>query len=77
MSLIHNERWKLTANWLNALASGIIITGVVAPAIAVLFRLQTAVGISPVLLALSSIVWLLAGIALHLTARRILKRLLP
>ena len=35
MSLVENERTKLTANWLNAVASGIVITGVVAPAIAV------------------------------------------
>ena len=35
--MIHNERTKLTANWLNAMASGVIITGVVARSIAVLF----------------------------------------
>jgi hypothetical protein len=33
-----DERTKLTANWLNAMASGVMITGVVAPAVAAYFN---------------------------------------
>jgi hypothetical protein len=39
MSLIHNERTKLTANWLNTLAAGIILTGAVAPLVAAIYGL--------------------------------------
>jgi len=35
VSLVHNERAKLTANFLNALSSGVTIAGFVAPLIAV------------------------------------------
>ncbi len=40
MTIIQNERTKLTANWLNALASGVIVTGVVAPSLAILFQVS-------------------------------------
>lgn len=76
MSVIHNERTKLTANWLNAMASGVIITGVVAPSIAVLFQIGTGMGLRPLLLAAASAVWLSCGVALHLLARKVLGRLL-
>ena len=39
MSLVHNERTKLTANWLNTLAAGIILTGAVAPLVAAIYGL--------------------------------------
>ena len=76
MSAIHNERTKLTANWLNAMESGVIITGVVAPSIAVLFQFSIGIGFSPLLLTAASCVWLSCGIALHLLARKVLGRLL-
>jgi hypothetical protein len=41
MSIVENERRKLTANWLNAIASGMIVTGAVAPLVAV------AIGLAP------------------------------
>ena len=68
--MIHNERTKLTANWLNA------ITGVVAPSIAVLFQLSMGIGVSPLLLVAASGVWLSSGIALHLLGRKVLGRLM-
>lgn len=73
---IHNERTKLTANWLNAMASGVIITGVVAPLIAVLFRISS-FDFSPALIVMSSAVWLSVGVALHLLGRRTLRRMTP
>ena len=74
--MIHNERTKLTANWLNAMASGVIITGVVAPSIAVLFQLSMGIGVSPLLLVAASGVWLSSGVALHLPGRKVLGRLM-
>ena len=77
MSLIHNERIKLTANWLNTLSGGCVITGFVAPTIALLLQLQTVASLSPWILGASSLVWLSLGVALHLLGRRMLRRLLP
>nr|CAD6618221.1 hypothetical protein RTCK_03554 [Rhizobium sp. TCK] len=74
--MIHNERTKLTANWLNAMASGVIITGVVAPSIAVLFQLSMGIGVSPLLLVAASGVWLSSGIALDLLGRKVRGRLM-
>lgn len=74
--MIHNERTKLTANWLNAMASGVIITGVVAPSIAVLFQLSMGIGVSPLLPVAASGVWLSSGIALDLLGRKVLGRLM-
>ena len=73
--VIDNERTKLTAGWLNSLASGIIITGVVAPAIAAIFRVSGALGIPVWLSVLSTLIWLSAGIGLHIMARRVLRSL--
>lgn len=75
MSLIQNERTKLTANWLNAMASGVIVTGVVAPSIALLFQFGAAASLNIWLIGAASTIWLLGGIILHLTARFILRSL--
>ena len=69
MSLVHNERLKLTANWLNTLAAGIIVTGVVAPAVAALYGVQGASQVGGGLLVALSAAWFGIGTALHLTAR--------
>jgi len=37
MTLIHNERTKLTAVWLNTLAAATVVAGVIAPIAAVVF----------------------------------------
>jgi hypothetical protein len=37
MFLVHNERTKLTATWLNTLATALIAAGVFAPAVAALY----------------------------------------
>jgi hypothetical protein len=39
LSKLSEERTKLTANWLNAIASGMIVTGGVAPVIAAFFNI--------------------------------------
>jgi len=76
MSLVDNERTKLTANFLNALSSGVIIAGFVAPLIAVGVGFQT----SPVAawkLAASSLTWFSTGVILHVGARWVLGRVPP
>lgn len=37
MSLVHNERTKLTATWFNTLATAVIAAGVFAPSAALLY----------------------------------------
>jgi hypothetical protein len=69
MSLVHNERTKLTANWLNTLAAGIILTGVVAPLVAAIYGLPGPARASYAAIVLLALVWLAAGTGLHITAR--------
>lgn len=40
MFLVHNERTKLTASWLNTLATALVAAGVFAPGVAVLYGLS-------------------------------------
>ena len=42
MVLVHNERTKLTAAWLNALATALVAAGGFAPAAAMLYGLASA-----------------------------------
>ena len=73
MSLIENERTKLLAIALNNVGVATIITGVIAPAAAVLY------GNGAILSGIRALaigaVWLLAGIGLHLLAQVALGRL--
>ena len=39
MFLVHNERTKLTANWLNALAAALVAAGFFGPIAALVYRL--------------------------------------
>ena len=75
MDLIANERTKLTANWLNAMASGFVLTGIVGPGVAVAFGLVPNVPLLTVFA--SSVIWLLSAISLHIYARVLLGRLRP
>lgn len=69
MSLIHNERTKLLANALDRASTAFFAIGVLGQA----FSLSPL----PALGILSMAVWFLAGVALHLGARRILGGLKP
>ncbi len=42
MFLVHNERTKLTATWLNTMATALVAAGVFAPAAALIYRLAPA-----------------------------------
>ena len=63
MSLIHNERVKLTANALDRASTGCLIAGLVAPTVTI--------GVS-FLASISTGVWLFAAAVLHLSARHVL-----
>ena len=70
MSLIHNERTKLSATWLNSIAAAAVAVGGIAPSIAAVTGT-----LSPILAAGLVVFWFLVGAGLHLTARAILGRL--
>ena len=74
MFLIHNERTKLTASWLNALATALIAAGTFAPAAAWLYGLSAlpvgAFNLSTIALACTGV-----GISLHVSALATLGRL--
>ena len=74
MSLVHNEQTKLTASWLNTLATALLAAGVFAPGAAVLY------GISNFRVGSNFIAAILCGcmtfgVLIHLAARRLLGRL--
>ena len=77
MSLIHNERTKLTANALDRASTACLTVGALGPAVASLYGLGNA-GVSALggLIALGSLFWLIAAAVLHFMARRGLGRLI-
>lgn len=70
MNLVHNERIKLSATWLNGLATAAVAVGSIAPSIAAVTGAT-----SPILAAGLALFWLLIGAGLHFTARALLGRL--
>ena len=78
MTLVHNERTKLTAAYLNTAAGGLFGAGVVAPIAAAVFGVTGPVGHLPTLtLGLGALIFLCASLALHAAARYVLKGLKP
>lgn len=71
MSLVHNERTKLTAAWFNTLAAAIVAAGVFAPLAAILYGLSNSraelLYVSALMLVCAS-----AGLFLHWIGRSIL-----
>ena len=67
MSLVHNERTKLSATWVNNLAAGAVVAGVISPMVSIAAR-----GSPSWLPIVVSVIWLFAGVVLHLMARGIL-----
>lgn len=74
MFLVHNERTKLTAAWLNALAAALIAAGVFAPVVALMYGLpqMSADGSRLSLVTLGCIA---GGAFLHWLGRALLGRL--
>jgi len=75
MNLVHNERIKYLATWLNTIASAAVILGVVTPLAAGFYGASGSYAPSPLTLILGALIWLFSGLALHLAVRRILGRL--
>jgi hypothetical protein len=69
MTLIHNESTKLTAACLNTLAAATIVTGVIAPMVALVFGVPTSATISTAAFTFAAMAWLTLGAVLHLVAR--------
>lgn len=64
-----NDRRRLTANFINTIAAALIITGSLVPVISLTYSLaKPQTGYWPVFL----LAWLTVGIAMHMTARRVL-----
>jgi len=74
MSLVHNERTKLTAAWLNALATALIAAGAFAPLAALLYGL-TSTPLDRTYLAVAAVAALIVGLGAHLVGRAFLGRL--
>lgn len=74
MNLVHNERAKLTASWLNTLATALMAAGAFAPAAAWLYGLS-ALPIGARYLSALACACLVAGIGLHLIGLWLLGRL--
>ena len=74
MFLVANERTKLTAAWLNALATALVATGVFAPAAALLYGVSGA-ALPGVALLLTTIACFVVGVFLHMLGRFALRRL--
>ena len=74
MSLLHNERVKLTANWLNTLATATATVGGLAPLASAVY------GVNPSPLAYAYLlvvlaIWFFAAVGLHFAARHVLRGL--
>lgn len=69
------EQIKLTANWLNVVAAGTVLTGAVSPLIAYVLGTIPNGTVSPYIVGAGSVVSLAFGIALHFVARQSLRRL--
>ena len=74
MSLVHNERTKLTATWFNTLATAVIAAGVFAPTAALVYGVTSAPSDVRIMYALAGSCFGF-GCALHLIGRFILRRL--
>lgn len=75
MSLVHNERVKLTATTLNNIAIAAVVAGFVAPVAGVLYGLAAAPASR--FWYLVALAWLATGVILHLASRSLLGELRP
>lgn len=74
MSLVFNERTKLTASWLNTLATALVAAGVFAPVAALIYGL-TAAAVEGVIVTALVAGCFGVGIGLHLLGLLLLGRL--
>jgi hypothetical protein len=74
MFLVHNERTKLTATWLNTLATALVAAGTVGPFAARLYGFSNA-PLDGAYLTISAGICFLGGLSLHLGGILFLRRL--
>ncbi len=72
MSLIHNERAKLSATFLNNIAVGVIGSGLIAPFFVALYGLGNLTAEQIRFIGLAAPGWVLLGVGLHFLARAVL-----
>lgn len=78
MSLVHNERTKVTAAYLNSAASAFFGAGVVAPLAAAVFGLTgSGSPVSTLTIVIGVTIFIVVSIGFHLAARYVLKGLKP
>jgi hypothetical protein len=75
VSLIHNERTKLTANALDRASTACLTVGVLGPAAAALYGLGDRFPAQVLPIMLGALLWLTAAAVLHWLSRRTLGRL--
>ena len=74
MKLIQNEQIKLTAAWLNTIASAAVVAGIIVPLAASFYGVGGYdASASAWRFILSAAVWILSGSVLHYLARQILR----
>jgi hypothetical protein len=74
MSLVRNERLKLLASALNSVGTAFIVTGIIAPTAAAIYGGASRSGFNLWWL-LIFVIWLSAGVSLHIAAQGVLGRL--
>jgi Mg/Co/Ni transporter MgtE len=72
MSLIRNERTKLSATALNSVGIASIAAGFITPLAAVTFGVPGAGAGGPLITTFAALAWLIVGLVLHWLARRLL-----
>ena len=77
MSVVHNERTKLTASLLNTAAGFALTAGGIGPLVAVSYGVTGAPGLGVGTLSLIILVWIAVAIGLHVLARYVLGSLKP
>jgi hypothetical protein len=75
VSKVQDERTKLTATFLNSIATAMVVAGAVVPFAAFTYELPGAASGQAIILV--GVSWAVAGVIMHLMARRILGRLSP
>ena len=74
MSLVHNERTKLTATWFSTMATALLAAGVIAPVAALLYGLAD-IRVERLIPLIVVTVCGVGGLCLHIAGRVWLRRL--
>ena len=74
MSLVHNEQTKLLANALDRASTACLTNGILAPIAAAIYSVSGAF-VFDAKVVFGGIVWSLMALVLHMSARRVLRRL--